>query len=337
MSMKKKVLFAVYKERYSKIFSEIDLNRIKESCHVLDVQIPQVPDKNFLLEHIEHADIVITSWQTACLDAEVIHKAANLKLLAHAAGTVKPVVSDALWDRGVKVTSAAAAIAFGVAEFCLGLILTAPKRVFWAAQATKTGQWLDGMKVFNGPFEIYQQKIGIIGASHVGRHLIRLLKNFTCDILLYDPYCSCEKAVELGVTKVNSLEELFRSCRVISVNAPSTPETQKMIKGGHFKLLPDGAVFINTARGAIVDEQEMIEELKKQRFVACLDVTDPEPPAANSLLRSLPNVILTPHEAGVVAENMARLGTFAVNEIVAFIQERPLMYEVTKEILNRIG
>ena len=335
--MKTKVLFAVCKEKYSTIFSQQNIDRIKSYCDVIEAEVPEVPDKEFLLKYIANADIVISSWQTARLDSDVMVKAKNLKLLTHAAGSVKPVISDALFDGGVKVTSSAAAISYGVAEFCLGMILMAPKRAFWAAQSTKQGGWTESIEVFNGPFEIYQQKIGIIGLSHVGRHLIRLLKSFTCDIMLYDPYCSAEKAKALGVTKVDTLDQLFGQCRVVSLNAPSTEQTKGMITGEHFRLLPDGAVFINTARGAIVNEQEMITELKKQQFVACIDVTEPEPPAADSLLRTLPNVILTPHIAGVVAENMARLGTFVADEIQAFINNKPLHFEVTKEQLNTIG
>ena len=336
--MKPKVLFAVVEERYSKLFLQQDLDRIASLCDVIETEIPkEKEDKKFLLKHIADADIVISSWDTANLDAEVIEKAKKLKILTHAAGSVKPVISDELFEQGIKVTSAAAAISYGVAEFCLGMILMAPKRVFWGAQETRKGNWREGLEVFNGAFEIYGQKIGIIGASHVGKHLVRLLHNFNCDILLYDPYCSPEQAKELNVTKAETLEDLFGQCRVVSLNAPSTPQTENMIRGKHFKLLQDGSVFINTARGAIVNEQEMIEELKKKRFVACLDVTDPEPPVEDSPLRSLPNVILTPHEAGVVAENMARLGTFVADEIEAFINDSPLHFEVKKEQLDKIG
>ncbi|MDO9541508.1 MAG: NAD(P)-dependent oxidoreductase [Kiritimatiellia bacterium] len=224
-----------------------------------------------------------------------------------------------------------------MAEFCLGLILMAPKRTFWAGLAVRQGAWRDGLKCFGGPFEIYQQKIGVIGASHVGRHLIRLLQNFTCDVLLFDPYCTAEQADKIGARKVESLEEFFAQCRVVSLNAPSTPETRRMIRGRHFAMLPEGAVFINTARAAIIDNAEMISELRKERFVACLDVTDIEPPPANDILRSLPNVWLTPHEAGCVAENLGRLGTLVVDEISFFANHTPLKHEVTKEQLARIG
>jgi len=331
------ILFAVSSKWRPRVFSDVDEKRIGDLGNVLDV--PSVRDitKEFLLEHIQAADIVITSWETSALDAEVMAAARNLKLLAHAAGSVKPVVSDALWARGVRVTSAAAAIAFGVAEFCLGLILTATKRAFWGGLGTRQGLWTTGIQVFNGPTEIYQQKVGVIGAGHVGRHLIRLLKNFTCDVLLYDPYCPAEKASELGATKVESLDELFARCLVVSLNAPSTDRTRNMIRGKHLAKLQPGAVFINTARGAIVNEREMIEELRKGRFVACLDVTDPEPPSSDSPLRALPNVWLTPHEAGAVAQNLLRIGTFVADEIEEFCANKPGNYEVTREQLEYTG
>jgi len=118
--MTPKVLFAVNRKKYSRIFSQTDLDRIKTCCDVIEAPVPEVPDKDFLLKYIKDAEIVISSWQTEALDDDVMAKAAQLKLLTHAAGSVKPVISDALFERGVKVTSSAAAISYGVAEFCLG-------------------------------------------------------------------------------------------------------------------------------------------------------------------------------------------------------------------------
>jgi len=141
----------------------------------------------------------------------------------------------------------------------------------------------------------------------------------------------------LGISKVDTLEELFEKSLVVSLNAPSTDETKNMIRGRHFKLLRNGGVFINTARGAIVNQEEMIAELKKGRFLACIDVTDPEPPLLDNPLRILPNVWLTPHEAGVTAQNMLRIGTFVADEIEVFVNGKPLYFPVTKDKLNKIG
>jgi len=146
-----------------------------------------------------------------------------------------------------------------------------------------------------------------------------------------------------GVNPTNNLSEQAIRFVVIDrritqgTRSWTTKETKGMIKGEHFRLLPDGAVFINTARGAIVNEQEMIEELKKKRFVACLDATDPEPPIENSPLRTLPNVILTPHQAGVIAENMLRMGTFVADEIEAFVNGRPQHFKVLQHQLRIMG
>ncbi|MCD4823369.1 MAG: hydroxyacid dehydrogenase [Phycisphaerae bacterium] len=332
-----KVLFAVNQQFRSALFSDKDCGRIAGLCDVLDTEVPAEADKDFMLAHCEDADIIITGWGTGQLDADIIARAKNLKLVTHAGGSIKVIACDAMWDKGVRITSASVAIAYGVAEFCLGQILTAPKRVFWGGMAMRDGKWRDGLECFGGPFEIYQQKIGVIGAGHVGRHLISLLKNFSCDILLFDPYCPSERAEEMGVTKVDTLEEMFSQCRVVSLCAPSTDETANMIRGEHFKLLPDGAVFINTARSAIVNQDEMMEELRKERFVACLDVTDIEPTPLDHPLRSMPNVLLTPHEAGAIAENRLRMGTFVADEIEAFMTSKPLHFEVTQEQLARIG
>ena len=335
--MKYSVLFAVSRDYYAKMFHPSDLDRIRQLCRIIAAPVPEKADKRFLIDHVGDANIVISSWDTAAMDDEVMAVATKLQLLAHAGGSVKPVISDTLWDRDVQVTSAASAIAFGVAEFCLGLILTATKRAFWGGIGARASQWRQGIECFGGPQEIYQQKVGVIGASHVGRHLIRLLTNFHCHVLLYDPYCSAEQAAVMGAEKVKTLEELFSTCMVVSLNAPATEQTQHMIRGKHFRLLQDGALFINTARSAIVHEAEMIDQLRSERFVACLDVTDPEPPTINSPLRTLKNIWLTPHEAGAVAQNLMRIGTFVADEIEAFVEGKPQHYPVARQQLTTIG
>jgi len=331
------VLYAVNAAWRAKMWGDEDSRRVATMCRVVKAPVPEEADRSFLEGHIGDADIVISSWDTAPLDADLMAKAGRLRLLAHAGGSVKPVVSDALWNRGVRVTSAAAAIAYGVAEFCLGLILTAPKGAFWGGIACRQGQWREGIELFGGPQEIYQETIGIIGAGYVGRHLCRLLRNFTCRVILFDPYCSSEAAAALGAEKVETLDALFEQSLVVSLNAPSTAETRNMIRGRHFRLLRDGAVFINTARGAIIHQDEMIAELERGRFAACLDVTDPEPPAASSRLRALPNVWLTPHEAGAVAQNLRRIGAFVADEIEAMTQGKPFHFEVVRDQLASIG
>jgi len=333
----KRLLYAMPDARFDQIFPEAIRRLIAEKCQVIEAPVPTRVTKDFLLAHLPDAQLVVTSWGTPMLGEDAVAAASNLELIAHAAGTIKPIVSEAAWERGVRVTSAAPAIGECVAEFCLGLMLTVPKRTPWFVDHVRRGGWRETTDFFGPALEIYKQNVGVIAASFVGRHLIRLLRPFGCKVLLYDPYCSAEEAESLGATKVESLDDIFSRCRVVSLNAPVTEETKGMIRGRHFALLQPGSVFINTARGIIVNQEEMVEELRKGRFVACLDVTEPEPPTIDHPLRRLPNVILTPHMAGIVAENMQRIGEFIADEIAAFLGGRPLKGEVARDRLARIA
>lgn len=330
---KKRVLIAINRHWYPSLLSKFDLERLHTLADIVNKDIPAVADRKFLLDQVPDADIVLTSWDTANFDEEVLNSAPRLKLLSHAAGSVRPVVSDGLWQRGIKVTSAASAISHGVAEFCLGLILMATKRVFWLSRGTENGCWMEPAGCFGGLFELYQQNIGVIGAGHIGKRLIRLLKNFDCNVFAYDPYLTAEQAKALGCGKLDTLEELFATCRVVSLNAPTNEGTRNMLRGHHFAAFRPGSVFVNTAGSIQINEAEFIQELRKGTFVACIDRCEIEPCPLDHPYRTLPNVILTPHIAGTAAENRLRIGTFAINEIEAFLHEKPLIHEVTAESL----
>ena len=335
--MKPKMLFAVASEHREKIFPSHVQKKIETTCDVIDVAAPADPNADFLRAHLKGAEIVVSGWGTAALDAAVLGAAPSLKLLAHAAGSVKPQVSPASWERGIRVTGAAQAIAVGVAEFCLGLMITMSKRVYWMARRVREGAFSRAEDFFGPAFEIYRQKVGIIGASHVGRRLAELLRPFGCTVMIYDPYWSKEKLAALGAMKAETVDEIFRECRVVSLNAPTTKETEKMIRGRHFAMLRDGSVFINTARGILIEQDEMVQELRRGRFVACLDVTVPEPLPIDHPLRLLPNVLVTPHEAGAFAENLMRIGEFISEEIERYAAGKPLLGEVTKAQMDTIA
>jgi phosphoglycerate dehydrogenase-like enzyme len=209
--------------------------------------------------------------------------------------------------------------------------------VFWFADRVRQGYWARSEEHFGPAFEIYRQRVGIIGASYVGQKLVELLRPMGCTVMIYDPYWSKERIEGLGAVKVESLDEIFRECRVVSLNAPTTKETELMIRGRHFALLREGSVFINTARGILIAQDEMVEELRRGRFVACLDVTSPEPLPIDHPLRRLPNVIVTPHEAGAVRENLMRIGEFIAEEIERYVAGRKLQGEVTHDRLGVIA
>lgn len=330
---KPRVLLAINRRWFSSVLSPDDLRRLRTIADVINDDPPAQITRDFLLKHLPTADVALTSWDTARFDADVLAVAPRLRLVSHAAGSVRPIVSDEFWQKGIRVTSAAAAISHGVAEFCLGLILMASKRVFWLAQGTRRGEWMESSAGFGGMFELYRQNVGVVGAGHIGKHLIRLLRNFDCNIFVYDPYLSTEQAAELGCERLETLDELFSRCRAVSLNAPSNEGTREMLRGRHFAALPKGAVFVNTAGSIQIHEAEFLDELRKGRFVACIDRCEVEPCALDHPYRTLPNVILTPHIAGAAADNLLRVGTCAVDEIEAFAAGRNLIHEVTEASL----
>ena len=177
----------------------------------------------------------------------------------------------------------------------------------------------------------YRRTVGLVSLGLIARTLLKLLAPFDLDVLVYDPYISGEAAETMGTTKV-SLEELFRRSDVVSVHTPMMDETRGMIEGGHITSMRTGATFINTARGGVVRESELIEVLKQRPDLqAVLDVTDPEPPAADSPLYSLENVVLTPHIAGSVGNECRRMGQYMVDELKRYLAGEPLKWQVTPE------
>lgn len=282
------------------------------------------------------AEIVLGHWGCPTLDADALDRAPNLRMLAYAAGSVKErrTVTEAAFERGILVTSGASANAVPVAEFTLAAILLANKGGFI------TREWFrnpDGPKVRRPkPIGNYGKTIGIVGASHVGRLLVELLRPFRFEVLVADPYLDAAGATALGVERV-TLAALIERSDVLTIHAPDLPETVGMIGAGELAGLRDGAVVINTARGRLIDTAALEEELVSGRLSAILDVTDPEPLPRTSRLYDLPNVFLTPHIAGSQGNELERLADLAITEIERFVAGEPALFPVRAEDLARIA
>jgi phosphoglycerate dehydrogenase-like enzyme len=290
---------------------------------------PEPATRDDLLRWLPGADACLTSWGVAQLDAGVIEAAPRLRMMAHMGSSVKRFVSEAVWRRGMRVTSAGPALAEDVAITTLGLMIVGMKRVWPLAQRVRQGGWRDSPAWPSR--ELRGKTVGLVGASRVGCHLIRLLMPFSVRILLYDPCVPEEQACELAVEKVE-LDELARQADILTLHAPSIPETRHMIDAGRLALLRDDALIINTARGDLIDEEALAAELARGRFFAFLDVTCPEPPAPDSPLRRLDNVVVIPHIAGCI-ENCTHLGDMAVEELRRFFTGQPPLYAITAEML----
>ena len=286
-------------------------------------------------EMLRDADGCMTCWGSPNLSAELLAKAPKLRIVAHSAGSVKFLVSDALFERGIVVTSAAAEIAVDVAQFTIGEIILGLKNVMELSPHVAQGEFR-GIKGHCAPDDPRGAIVGVISASHVGRNVLKLLPHFGMPALLYDPYVSSSQAQALGAEKVE-LDELFERSDVVTCHAPSIPATRHMVNAARLAKMRDGAVFVNTARGSCVDEQALVTELQKRRIWAFLDVFDPEPPPPGSPLHSCPNLTMTPHIAGSVGRGRLRLGAQALSELEAYFTGKPVQYPVTKDMLEQTG
>ncbi|MCB0991804.1 MAG: hydroxyacid dehydrogenase [Acidimicrobiales bacterium] len=330
------VAVTIGRSNYGRMFSDEAWSRLDEFASVVHHESDDPADKDALLELLSDANGCITSWGVAQLDADVMAAAPSLGAMAHMGSSVKRFVSPAVFDAGVKVTSAGITLARDVAETTLGLMIVGRKRVWPLGVHVSQGGWRDS-PVWDDwdARELGRSTVGIVGASNVGRHVIELLGAFEVDILVADPFLSTSDAEVLGV-EVVTLHELAERADVVSLHAPANDATYRMIDADVLGRMKDGVTLINTARGELVDEEALVAELRKGRMFAFLDVTDPEPPATDSPLRSLPNVVLTPHIAGCI-ENCNRMGELAVEELRRHFAGEPAVYEITPDMFDRIA
>ena len=270
-------------------------------------------------------DAVLTGWGSPPFTEQVWERAGKLKLIVHMAGSVKflfpnDVVQRFCIPRNITVVSCAHAIAINVAEMTIALMVMAARRLYEHIQAFRErGVWRDKNLPTNF-LTINGSTVGIIGASRVGREVIRLLKAYRdVRILIYDPYMTPEQANELGAT-LTDLETLFAESDFISLHAPLTKQTVRMIGERHFTLMKDGAIFINTARGKIVDTDALVKALRTRQIFAVLDVTDPEPLPDDHPLRFLPNCYITPHIAGAGVYGYFQIGEMTLKALVDFFE-----------------
>ncbi len=269
-------------------------------------------------------------------DEELMDAAPDLRIIGHAAGSIKRFIPPEVFERGVVVTHAANTIADSVAEWTLTAMLIALRRVHTVDRAMRAGEAWPVYKTLE-PAGLYGKRVGVIGASHVGRALIRLLQPWDTNTLVYDPYLKDEDAAGMGVRRVETLDELVTTSDVITNHAPTTEATRGMLDARLWDLVKDGAVFVNTARADAVDYDALLKTLQTGRITAALDVFPEEPLEENSPFRNMPNVILSPHAAGLTLESKLRLGETVADEFARFFSGEPLRHEVTADMLSTMA
>ncbi|MFI6335297.1 hydroxyacid dehydrogenase [Streptomyces sp. NPDC050535] len=326
-------LFAMSAETLPSVYPSAVLDRIR-ACVDVD---PDLIAEDFrdprVRRVLAEAEILLTGWGCPRIDAAVLDAAPRLRAVLHAAGSVKGTMAPGWWERGLVVSSAAAANALPVAEYTLGMILLVGKDLFASREHYRARRTFTVAEIQPG-IGNFGRRIGIVGASKIGRRLIELLRPHDFEVALSDPHVDRDEAATLGVSSL-PLHELMRTSDIVSVHAPAIPTTHRMIGARELALMPDGAVLINTARGSLVNTDALVEALRPGRVSAILDVTDPEPLPSDSPLFDLPNVFLTPHLAGSQGNEVRRLGLYVAEELERLLAGRPLVHQVDHTGLER--
>ncbi len=332
----KAIFLANYKGNIDYVYPKSTQERIKS---LVDIDLDNVycqEDLEANPEGFKDVEYIFSTWSMPGGSEDKDNFARffpNAKALFYAAGSVKYFAQHYL-DRGIKIFSAFAANAVPVAEFSVAEILLANKGYYQSMQAYKNAEAYklagDISKAHVGN---YATNVGIIGAGMIGKKVIELLKPYKLNIKIFDVFVDEARARELGGEKVNTLEELFATCDVVSNHLANVPATVGMIKGEYFEKMKKNGTFINTGRGAQVDEAGMLAALKNRPDVcAVLDVTTEEPPT-NEDFYNLENVFLTPHIAGSQGNEVARMSEMVVDQFENMLNGRPTQYEVTEKML----
>ncbi len=330
-----KIAFAMLDGFLRHAFTTEQLARLGEVGEIVDPVPLASFDEDRAATVLGDAEVLVGHWGCPTLTAEVLAVAPRLRLFAYAAGTVKWQVTDAVWARDVLVTSAAAANAVPVAEYTAAMVLLANKGVLlfreWLRDPA-TVVPLDPSAVGN-----YQRRVGLVGASLVGRRVMELLEPYDLEVAVYDPFLSAAEAKRLGVVKAEDLDALCVWADVLSLHAPDVEATRGMVGAAQLALLRDGATFLNTARPALVDSAALEAELVSGRIAGILDVTDPDPLPAGHPLLGLPNVFVTPHVAGAMGNELHRLAELAVVEVERYARGESPLHPVQRADLDRIA
>lgn len=273
------------------------------------------------------AHVIVTGWGTPRIDSDVLDRAPNLRWILHVGGTVKDLLAREVWERGIQVSSAVDANAQPVAEYTFAMILMANKQIVPIVRRYRSERaFLDQAQL--GTIGNYHRRVGIVGASRIGRRVLELLHTVDLDVVLHDPTLSDDEIYALGAEPAG-LQELCSSCDVVTVHAPALPATDGMISREMIDALAPGATFINTARGSIVDQKALEDRVLRGDLFAILDVTTPWILDAEHPFYEHPNVILTPHIAGSVGSEVNRMIDAQLDELQRVTSGGVLAHPVT--------
>lgn len=289
----------------------------------VELAVLPAPDRGEFLEALADADALIVR-SLPQVDAEALERAPRLKVIGRAGMGVDNVDLERATQRGVLVVNAPRDNIDSAAEHTLALLLAVVRRLPAMDRALKDGRW---EREALGR-ELYGRRLGLLGFGKVGMRVARMAKALEMEVIAYDPYVAVEQFRQAGVRQASTLEEVLEAADVVSLHLPRLPGTGPLLDRERLGRMKPGAILLNTARGALVDEGALYDFLREGRlWGAGLDVWASEP-SAGTPLQKLPNVVATPHLGASTAEAQERVASTIAVQVWKALVDEPVDFPV---------
>ncbi|MFL5338534.1 MAG: phosphoglycerate dehydrogenase [Gemmataceae bacterium] len=285
-----------------------------------------------LKEALQAADGAIVRSGTR-ITAELLEQPGQLRAIARAGVGVDNIDVPAATRRGIVVMNTPSGNTVSAAEHTIALMLALARHIPAADATMKAGKW-DRNKFVGS--QVAGKTLGVIGLGRIGREVARRAAGLDMKVLGYDPFLSSERAAELGIEAVGSVDQLLPVCDFLTVHVPLTDQTKAIIGPKELKALKPGCRLLNVARGGIIDESALAEALKAGKVAgAALDVFTSEPPPADFPLLKAPNVVLTPHLGASTFEAQENVAREAAQLLIDFLTKGVVQFAVNMAAIDR--
>ncbi|MCL2120262.1 MAG: phosphoglycerate dehydrogenase [Planctomycetaceae bacterium] len=255
--------------------------------------------------------------------AEVFEKANDLKVVARYGVGFDRVDLEAAKKKGVIVTNTPTANSDSVADLAVGLMLAVARHLVEAQRLTLEGGW---PKLFGA--SLFQKTVGLVGLGRIGVRVAQRVRGFGCRTLVYDPFIDAETASLYGCEKVDTLEMLLAESDFVSLHSPASPETSQMINRRTLVLMKPTAIIVNTARGELIHETDLLDALKNKVIGgAGLDAHAEEPPQVEKY-KDVPNLVITPHMGAYTTEALYNMAMDSANDLIAVLEGREPLHRI---------
>ncbi|MEG1365774.1 MAG: hydroxyacid dehydrogenase [Oscillospiraceae bacterium] len=285
-----------------------------------------------LCQAIKNIDICVTGWGCPVFTATVLAHANKLRFIAHTGGSVRPLVTDEAYNMGIRVASGNAVFAESVAEGTVAYALAALRKIPLYSKGMANGEWKGGGENRG----LLGRSVGIVGYGMIARHVVEMLSPFRCHVKVCSRHILEEELARQSMESA-SMEEIFKSCDIVSLHSSMTAENYHIITESLMNTMKNGALLINTSRGAIIDEAALCRVLaKRQDITAVLDVYEEEPLPPQHVLRTLPNALLMPHMAGPTIDRRFAVTQSILQDIRHYLQGEKLNCEISYEYAQKM-